>query len=99
MHSPDPFPEGSQFSAFCSAQSGALPLHFQWLKNERIISSDSHIQIVSLDEMQSNLKIKKVNASDSGNYTCTVRNSHGIDSQTVKLIVKGKKASYFLLQR
>ena len=82
--------EGSLFSAFCTANSGSVPLFFTWYKDGQAIPSQSNeIIINSLDESQSNLKVKKVKANDSGNYTCSVRNAFGEDSHSIKLIVRG----------
>ena len=82
--------EGSLFSALCTSNSGSVPLFFSWYKDGQAIPSQSNeIIINSLDESQSNLKVKKVKAKDSGNYTCSVRNAFGEDSHSIKLIVRG----------
>ena len=82
--------EGSFFSAVCTAQSGSVPLFFNWYKDGQAISSQSNeITINSVSEMQSILNVKKVKAKDSGNYTCSVRNAFGEDSHSIRLIVRG----------
>ena len=82
--------EGSLFSALCTVNSGSTPLFFTWYKDGQAISSQSNeIIINSLDESQSYLKVKKVKANDSGNYTCSVRNAFGEDSHSIRLIVRG----------
>ena len=70
-------------------QSGSLPLTFQWLKNGQVINDLKRIEIISIDDWSSKLSIINVSSIDSGNYTCSVRNSFGIDSHTVRLTVKG----------
>ena len=88
----DPLDEASHFNAFCSLLKGSLPIHFQWMKNDMIIhDNDKHIQIITIGEKTSRLKIDKVKAEDTGNYTCSARNEHGIDSHMIQLIVKGKE--------
>ena len=83
-------PKGANFGVFCLAQSGSLPLIFQWLKNGQVLSeANNEINIITIDELSSKLIIRNVSSNDSGNYTCSVRNSFGIDSHTVKLTVKG----------
>ena len=47
------------------------------------------MEIISIDELSSKLSIRNVSSIDSGNYTCSVRNSFGIDSHIIKLTVKG----------
>ena len=74
----------------CLAQSGSLPLTFQWLKNGEVLSqSNNEIKILLIDDWSSKLSVINVSSIDSGNYTCSVRNSFGIDSHTVRLTVKG----------
>ena len=63
-------------------------MFFQWSKDNRVIS-DTRVEITSVDKRNSKLTIEKVSSSDSGNYTCNVRNDFGQDSFTVTLIVKG----------
>jgi Immunoglobulin I-set domain len=88
--------EGSHFSAFCSLELGSLPIHFQWIKNDLVINEkDNHMLIQSIGEKISLLKIDKVRAEDTGNFTCNARNEFGIDSHVIQLIVKGKQSLIF----
>ncbi len=80
--------EGTYFSAYCSVTKGSLPLFFNWSKNGQKISQN-HIKISSSDEMSSKLSIMKVSSSDSGNYSCNVRNDYGTDNHVFPLIIKG----------
>ena len=82
--------ENAYFTALCAAQSGSVPLFFNWYKDGQAIPSQSNqITINSVSKMQSILSIEKVKANDSGNYTCSVRNAFGEDSQSIRLIVRG----------
>ncbi len=82
--------EGTKSQIFCAVQSGSPPLFFQWYKNDRILvsNSESNFRIDTSTEY-SNLLFSKVHRSDSGNYSCLVRNAFGSDSQSVRLSVKG----------
>ncbi len=88
--------EGTKFRVFCSIQKGSNPLFFQWAKNEEIISSkhETNYKIETSDE-HSILIISSVRRSDSGNYSCFVRNAFGTDSQTVVLNVRGIESEIF----
>ncbi len=72
----------------CAISKGSLPLFFEWTKDNEIISDD-HVKIASHNERSSTLSIEKVRSSDSGNYSCNVKNAFGSDSQTIMLIIKG----------
>lgn len=68
---------------------GSRPFQFQWFKNGQLLTAnDSDYKIVELED-ETQLIIDKVDGNDSGNYSCTVRNSFGFDRQTTLLIVKG----------
>ena len=82
--------EGEFFSVVCSVGRGSQPLFFQWFKNGQTINKQSDdLQITLFNELQSILNIKKVTSSDSGNYTCEVKNTFGEDTFTSQLIVRG----------
>ncbi len=82
--------EGTKFRILCSIQKGSTPLFFQWSKNNQILISRPEVnyKIETSDEL-SILSIASVHRSDSGNYSCFVRNAFGTDSQSVVLNVKG----------
>ena len=87
----DVLPEGTIFTATCAVYKGSLPLFFQWSKDGQTITKqteDLHINAIS--KTQSVLTIEKLNANDSGNYTCSVRNAFGFDSHSIALVVRGK---------
>ena len=82
---------GTSFQVFCSTQEGSTPLFFEWAKNGQQIKSSPNVNNkIENSELSSTFIIKKVEKGDSANYTCTVTNSVGSDSQTVNLLVKGR---------
>ncbi len=82
--------EGTLFRLFCSILSGDKPLFFQWTKNSQILNNDPKVgyKIDNSDD-HSLFSIKSIERSDSGNYSCIVRNAFGTDIQSALLIVKG----------
>jgi hypothetical protein len=82
--------EGVLFRLYCSILSGTKPLFFQWTKNGQILSNSPQTNYkIENSEDHSFLKILSVIRADSGNYSCSVRNAFGTDSQSAILIVKG----------
>ena len=83
-------PVNSRFVINCNYISGVAPLKFFWTKNGHSIpqSSDSRIKI-DVDDDFSMITIKNIKIDDAGNYSCTVQNRFGIDSQWSMLQVKG----------
>lgn len=47
-----------------------------WLKDEEDVDEDRHL-IEKVDESSNKLKLKKVQLTDSGVYTCVFENDHG----------------------
>jgi len=82
--------EEKKVQIFCAIEKGSTPLFFQWYKNNQILATnlESNFRIDTTSD-NSNLVISKVHRSDSGNYSCIVRNSFGSDSQNVMLNVRG----------
>jgi len=82
--------EGVSFSLFCSIQTGSKPLFFQWIRNGQILNKSPQTNYkIENSEKHSLFLIESVVRSDSGNYSCNVRNAFGTDSQSALLIVKG----------
>jgi len=75
---------------FCSTSIGDKPLFFQWGKNGKILSNtpQNTYKIENLKD-HSLFSIESVDRSDSGNYSCIVRNAFGEDVKYSQLIVKG----------
>jgi hypothetical protein len=82
--------EGLSFRLFCHSSGGTKPLFFQWNKNQQTLanSPESEYKIENNDDY-SLFSIKSVDRSDSGNYSCVVRNAFGTDIKSTLLIVKG----------
>ena len=82
--------EGSPFIIMCSTQEGSPPFFFEWAKNGRAIKSHPGVDYkIDNSNIFSTLSIQKLVRSDSANYTCTVKNSVGADTQHFVLTVKG----------
>ena len=75
---------------FCSVEKGSEPFFFEWSRNGKSIrpGPDVKYRIDNL-KLSSGLTIEKVARSDTGNYTCLVKNAVGSDSQNVILNIKG----------
>lgn len=82
-------PTGSSFLLTCSVYQGSSPLLFKWLKNGLEFSSSSRLSIETKNQF-SFFNIPEVKPSDGGNYSCSVSNSNGRDSQWAFLSVKGQ---------
>ena len=83
--------QNSNFNTLCSVSKGTEPLTFDWYKNGKLIvpGGDKRYKIEK-SKLFSTFGIERVIRSDSGNYTCLVKNSVGSDSHNVLLVVKGK---------
>ncbi|OTF78237.1 Immunoglobulin I-set domain containing protein [Euroglyphus maynei] len=99
FHNENIQPIDSSFVLNCAAYMGTHPLKFQWFKNGLIIDERSmqsnRIQIETKHEY-SLLKISEIKLNDSGNYSCTVINDHGFDTQWSLLQVQGLKLFLFI---
>ena len=63
-------------------------MEFTWMHNGKEISSHSKYKITTSDT-NSHFFIGKIQASDIGNFTCTVKNAFGTDSKTESLFMEG----------
>lgn len=82
---------GSSTKFLCSVQEGTKPFRFEWRKNNLLLSIvELPINYrIETNQDESTLMITKLSPNDSGNYSCTVRNNFGFDTQQIVLIVKG----------
>ena len=84
---------GSKLKIWCSIQEGSKPYHFEWHRNGHPLTEmyvEHHLKYrIDTSDDESALVIDKLTTSDSANYTCTVRGSHGVDTQFTVLTVKG----------
>jgi hypothetical protein len=82
--------KGSFFRLLCQSSAGTKPLFFQWIRNGQTLvnSPESEYRIENNDDY-SLFSIKSVDRSDSGNYSCIVRNAFGTDLQSALLTIKG----------
>ena len=86
---------GNKFVLVCIPLEGLKPFHFEWYKNGILIqqqassSNAATYRITETPEGESLLVIEKLSSSDSANYSCSVSNHFGTDSQLTQLIVRG----------
>ena len=82
--------EGSYFQQFCSLQKGSEPFFFVWFKNGVPLkpSPEANYKIENSKRF-STLTIEKLERKDSANYSCSVSNGFGTDSQNILLTVEG----------
>ncbi len=74
----------------CHSSGGTKPLFFQWYRNGQTLANgpENEFKIENNDDY-SLFTIKNVDRSNSGNYSCVVRNEFGTDIQSALLTVKG----------
>ena len=80
---------GEKFKLFCYLKEGSQPVKFEWLKNGDKVMSKNHQYRVDTLEEESILTIQRISASDNSNFSCTVRNKFGQDTQFTSIFVKG----------
>lgn len=82
--------EGSRLKLFCTLIDGTKPVSFEWLKNgfqlTDLVKKNYRIEYF---DSESYLIIDNVTRSDSGNFTCSVRNNFGLDSRSILANIKG----------
>ncbi|GFQ96762.1 hemicentin-1 [Trichonephila clavata] len=80
--------QGKLVSAMCLALSEAKPLQFQWIKDGKILKSDSqNVRIEDSDEY-SILILNEVTLENEGNYTCSATNIYGSSKHSAYLTVR-----------
>lgn len=92
-------PEGSSFSLTCNAIRGSSPssdsLKFIWHRNSNEIIESSRHNIETKGSL-SYFTLSRLTSDDWGNYSCTVFNRNGFDSQWTILRVDGQFVVFFL---
>ena len=81
--------EKTKLKISCTPQEGSKPFHFEWHREGRLLVEPFHRFKISFDEDESELIIPRLSFEDSGNYSCTVRNDYGSDTQWTQIVVKG----------
>lgn len=81
---------GNRLKIFCNVEQGSKPFTFEWHKDGKQVvhSREAHVSVETSSDT-SVLTIERVDISDGGNYSCSVRNQLGSDGQSTRLTVKG----------
>ncbi|XP_022238508.1 Down syndrome cell adhesion molecule-like protein 1 homolog isoform X3 [Limulus polyphemus] len=79
---------GKPLKFVCTVSEGTKPLIFKWAKDGSELSSGNYTYKIETMKELSVLTVSEVRVEDSGNYTCSVENSYGLDSFTSRLTVK-----------
>ena len=82
--------EGRKFFITCQINNSPDNLIFEWYLNERKILPNENI-VINQHEDNSQLNIKRMSLEYSGEYTCKVSNSLGVqDSKSILVKLNGK---------
>lgn len=73
----------------CIVTDGDVPVDIRWITSGQTHSALSGITFTKIGSKSSIMQIDSVDASHSGNYTCTAQNSAGRASYTAQLTVVG----------
>ena len=84
-----PLSTGEDAALTCRASKGDTPMTIKWTFNDRPITPDMGVQVISAGSRTSFLTIESVGAAHSGNYKCTATNAVGQASNSARLTVKG----------
>ncbi|XP_013147058.1 PREDICTED: Down syndrome cell adhesion molecule-like protein Dscam2 [Papilio polytes] len=79
--------EGQIVNIYCNVRSGDLPIHFEWLKDGKRISSSLKV-VERSSELFSALVIKKVSLEHCGTYTCVASNHVAKVNRSTELYIK-----------
>lgn len=81
----------------CIVTEGDLPVDIRWTTLGSTHSALLGISVTKIGSKSSILQIDSVDASHSGNYTCSAKNSAGQASYTAQLTVVGIHPIFLLL--
>lgn len=83
--------EGMRTSVLCSVTSGESPLTITWFKNHDLLqTAHPEIEILSLGDFTSTVRINSVRRDHSGNYTCQAKSFKGSPASfTAEMVVQG----------
>ena len=73
----------------CIVTEGDVPVDIRWTMSSPVHASMTGITITKLGSKSSILQIDSIDASHSGNFTCTATNNAGSSSYTAHLTVVG----------
>lgn len=62
---------------------------FSWLKDEDDVDEDRHL-VQKMDESSNKLKLKNIQLSDSGLYSCVFESDHGTQRSNYQIYVYRK---------
>ena len=79
----------SKFKLLCILQEGFKPARFEWHKDGRVLLEFNSNYRIETEEDESEFTILKLDSNDSGNYSCSVWNDFGTDTQSKFLTVQG----------
>lgn len=89
--------EGANLTQVCMLESGdKANLDFKWFKNSKEIWTSKDGDKIKFEKPKQTeadyylIRIYNLTSDDSGNYTCQVSNSHGIDKTSSILKVRSK---------
>jgi hypothetical protein len=82
--------EGSFAQVSCIVPEGDEPLSISWSFHGTEVTTDPGIITSPLGTRGSSLMIPTVGHRHSGDYTCKAKNSAGVASETVQLMVNGQ---------
>lgn len=80
----------------CGVSQGDLPLEFSWYFDRKKIDKlelepwTNNIEISTLDSFSTLLRFSSLSLSNSGFYTCLVKNAASQSHYSAKLLVQGK---------
>lgn len=85
---------GDMITTQCAIIKGDFPIEISWTLNNRSITEISGILIYKINQRISSFSIESVEATHSGQVTCTAKNSAGTASYSAVLHVNGISLIY-----